>query len=161
MQENLVRMIALAEEFFDMKNDPEQLSVNDDVLERLRRIHPATITQEQTADGPIAWMLVVPTTRAVMEEFLAGRINEQQLLDRTPEGIRYEAIYLCSALVLPEHRNLGLSKRMLAGAIEAIRTDHPIGTLYYWAFSTEGDALARSVARSTGLPVLKREEAKR
>ena len=158
MQKNLARMIALAEEFFDMKNDPDQLSVNDEVLERLQRIHPATITQEQNADGPIAWMLIVPTTTLMMEEFLAGRVNEQQLLDRTPEGIRYEAIYLCSALVLPEYRNQGLSKRMLTGAIQAIRKDHPIKALYYWAFSEEGDALAISVSRSTGLSVMKRPE---
>ncbi|HTY59746.1 MAG TPA: GNAT family N-acetyltransferase [Bacteroidota bacterium] len=153
---NLERMIALADEFFDMKNDPDQLSVGPETMEKLRSIHPATISEESDKNGPIAWMLVIPTTRPLMEEFTGGGINEKGLLEKTVPGGRYDALYLCSALVLPEYRGKGLARRLALQAIRSIRVDHPIEALFYWGFSREGDALAAAVARESGLPLFAR-----
>jgi GNAT superfamily N-acetyltransferase len=153
---NLDRMIKLAEEFFETKNDPDQLSVTEEVMARLRTIHPATLTEERNEDGPIAWVLVVPTTQGVMEQFIEKKITERDLFDRTlPEG-SYDALYLCSALVLPEFRGRGIAKRVLMSAIKAIRADHPIKSLFYWAFSVEGERLAVSVSRQVGLSLYRR-----
>ena len=150
---NLERMIALANEFFDWKNDPGQIAVDESVLKRLKQIHPATLNEEIDGDGPVAWILVIPTTRLVMEKFLAGSLNEQQLLDATQSGEQYEAIYLCSALVLPEFRGKGIAKRLTLQAIEEMRKGHPVSALYYWAFSPEGKSLAEAVAAQTSLPL--------
>ena len=155
--ENLKRMIALAEEFFDMKNDPDQLSMGPETMAKLRDIHPATMSEESDENGPIAWMLVIPTSRAVMEEFTRGAINERGLLENTAPGGKYDAIYLCSALVLPEFRRTGLAGRLALRAIRSIREDHPIQALFYWGFSREGDELAASVARESGLPLFARK----
>lgn len=155
---NLDRMIRLAEEFFATKNDPTQISVTTEVMERLRQLHPATLTEQNGGAGPIAWILIIPTTNDLMNRFIAKQINEQELLDETPQNGKYEAIYLCSALVLPEHRLKGLAKKLTCQAIESIRTDHPIKYLFYWAFSPEGTKLAESVSRETGLPLSKRPE---
>jgi GNAT superfamily N-acetyltransferase len=154
---NLERMIRLAEDFFDMKNDPDQLSVDAGTMETLRAIHPDTMLEESDINGPIAWMLVIPTTRRLMDEFIQGRINERQLLDATPRGGTYDALYLCSALVLPEHRGKGLARRLASRAIASIRRDHPITSLFYWGFSGAGDALAASVAREFNLPLFSRK----
>ena len=156
MEENLQRMIALAEEFFETKNDPNQISVTEEIMERLHEIHPATMTEKREAKGPIAWMLIIPTTQALMEEFIAKKINEQDLLSRTPIGGRYDAIYLCSALVLPEYRGKGLAKSLLSDAVRSIRVQHPIKSLFYWGFSVEGEKLAASVAREVNLPLVAR-----
>ncbi len=156
-EENLRRMIALAEEFFDMKNDPDQLTVDEGTTAKLREIHPATMSQESDKNGPIAWMLLIPTTQAVMEEFLRGDINEKVLLERTIPGGTYDAVYLCSALVLPEHRGKGLAGRLASGALASIRKDHPVRSLFYWGFSGAGDALAASIARESGLPLFARK----
>jgi GNAT superfamily N-acetyltransferase len=93
-----------------------------------------------------------------MKQFVAKQINEQELLDRTsPQGV-YDAIYLCSALVLPEHRGKGVAKRLTISAIQSIQVDHPIKHLFYWGFSVGGTKLATSVARDFGLPLHKRPE---
>jgi GNAT superfamily N-acetyltransferase len=155
-EDNLQRMIRLAEEFFDMKNDPDQLTVDGETIARLREIHPDTMSEESDENGPIAWMLVIPTTHALMEEFTRGAINERELLERTPPGGTYDALYLCSALVLPEQRGKGLARRLASRAIMSIRRDHPIRSLFYWGFSGGGDALAASLARECGLPVRRR-----
>lgn len=155
---NLQRMLRLAEEFFAVKSDPSQISVDEEVLARLQRIHPATVSEERDENGPIAWVLVVPTTQPLMEQFVTRRINERELLEKTPIGAPYTNIYLCSALVLPEFRGQGRAKRMAVDAIRSIQSDHRIGSLFFWAFSAEGKALAASIAREASLPLYERPE---
>jgi GNAT superfamily N-acetyltransferase len=154
---NLERMIALADEFFEAKNDPDQIVVDEEVMERLRKIHPATLSEETDENGPIAWMLVIPTVHQVMEQFIRKEISERELLEVTAPTSSYDALYLCSALVLPEHRGKGLAKRLAACAIRAIMNDHPIKGLFYWAFSDEGMRLAESIAGEFRLPLYQRE----
>jgi GNAT superfamily N-acetyltransferase len=157
--DNLSRMIRLADEFFETRNDPAQISVTEDVMRQLHRIHPSTLTEENDGTGPIAWIMVIPTVHEIMDQFIAGRITERALLESTPLDVPYEAIYLCSALVLPEHRGKGIARRLVTDAVSSIRNDHPIRDLFYWAFSVEGQKLAESVARIVGLPLLKRLDA--
>jgi hypothetical protein len=151
--DNLQRMISLAEEFFDMKNDPDQISIDEETRAKLLAIHPNTMTEVRNEEGPIVWMLVIPTTPGVMEQFLAKDITEQQLLLKTSPGDTYEAVYLCSALVLPEHRGKGLAKRSAVQAVREIQKHHPIRHLFAWTFSKEGEGLAVSIAKEIGLPL--------
>jgi ribosomal protein S18 acetylase RimI-like enzyme len=155
-QENLARMIRLANEVFGMKQDPTQISVNTKVIARLRKIHPSAMTEKSTKNGPIAWILVFPTTEGLMIQFIKRQINERDLLKKTPLGVEYDAIYLCSALVLPEYRRKELAKRLMCKAIKSIQKQHPIKFLFYWAFSAEGKKLAVSVAKNLSLSLYKR-----
>jgi hypothetical protein len=154
---NLERMIALADEFFGAKNDPEQLAVDEQVMQKLKELHPATLGELTEGDGPVAWMLVIPTSRPLMERFLRKEIGERTLLESTGPGGHYDALYLCSALVLPEHRGRGVAKDLAVRAVRAIQQDHRIGQLFYWAFSAEGEKLAGAVARDAGLPLFRRD----
>ena len=153
---NLDRMIHLAEDFFETRSDPAQISVTEETMEKLRRIHPGTLSEESNDDGPVAWILVIPTTHELMDDFITGRINERELLDRTPLETMYEALYLCSALVLPEFRGKGIAKRLALHAVKSIRVRHPIRWLFYWSFSPEGEKLAAALAKETGLPLFRR-----
>jgi hypothetical protein len=151
--DNLQRMIRLAEEFFDVKNDPDQISVDEETRSKLLAIRAKTMTEVRTEDGPIVWVLVIPTTTRIMEEFLSTAINEHQLLEQTTSGERYDAVYLCSALVLPEHRRKGLAKRAAVEAVREIRKQHPVKELFAWTFSPEGERLAGSIAKELALPL--------
>jgi ribosomal protein S18 acetylase RimI-like enzyme len=156
--DNLEKMIRLADAFFEAKRDPDQISVNEKEREKLSRIHPATLTQETDENGPIAWILVIPTTGRVMEQFVCRRISERELLEQTPVGEKYDALYLCSALVLPEYRGKGIARRLTADAVRSIQRDHPIRELFYWSFSPEGTRLAKSVAGTLLLPLRERTD---
>jgi hypothetical protein len=151
--DNFKRMIALAEKFFDVKNDPDQISVDEETRTRLLAIHPNTMSEVRNDDGPIVWILVIPTTMDIMEQFLARDINERGLLQKTSPGDRYEAVYLCSALVLPEHREKGLAKQSAVQAVKEIQKQHSIKQLFAWTFSQEGEKLAISIARELELPL--------
>jgi ribosomal protein S18 acetylase RimI-like enzyme len=146
-------MIRLAEETFEARNDPDQLDVDDQVIRRLQSLHPATLTERIEGDGPVAWILLIPTTRETMELFVNGVIGERELLERTRPGEQAEAIYLCSALVLPEFRKKGYARELTLKVIEAIRRDFPIRYLYVWPFSEQGLRLAQRLAEECRLPL--------
>lgn len=156
MEANLRRMIQLADECFDTRHDPAQLSVDEAVMEGLRRLHPQAIAEARNQDGPIAWTLVIPTTRTLMEGFLEGRLSERELFAATPEGVAYDAVYLCSALVLPEHRRHGIALRLICDSLLTIRSTHPVQALFFWGFSEEGECLAQAVAKEMDLPLFQK-----
>ncbi len=153
---NFERMLQLAEEVFASRTDPDQLDVNEKVLEHLREIHPATVSSHEEEGGPVAWLLVIPTTLELMQKFLTAEISERQLYEQTPLHATYEALYLCSAMVLEEYRRKGFTKKMSLEAIDMIRKDHPIQALFVWTFSKEGLLSAEALAKSVKLPLYHR-----
>jgi hypothetical protein len=59
-------------------------------------------------------------------------------------------------MVLSEYRRKGIAKRLAIGAIEAIKKDHPIKSLFVLALSKEGDKLAEKIAALSELPLKKK-----
>jgi hypothetical protein len=154
---NFERMIQLATEVFDAHNDPEQLDVNEEVIEYLRKVHPACVSELFDGDGPVIWLILIPTTDKLMNDFIEEKISESELLNQTPLNIKYDALYLCSVMVLAEFRQKGLAKKIAFQAIKKIRADHPIKKLFTWNFSEEGSLLAESISKNESLPLFKRE----
>ncbi len=150
---NFQRMMQLAEDVFEARTDPEQLDVNQEVLEKLEKIHPSTLSDYVDGDGPVVWILLIPVTTEVMQKFLKQEITEKQLYEMTEAGQKFEAVYLCSALVLPEFRKKGLARKTALEALHKIRLDYPIRHLFVWPFSNEGEQLAASIAKEAGLPL--------
>jgi GNAT superfamily N-acetyltransferase len=157
MADNLQRMIELITSFFDTRNDPDQVSVTKEEREKLEQIHPDTLSEMANEDGPMVWILLIPTTEDIMNRFLAGTISEKQLLQETKPGDKYDTIYLCSAYVLPEFRHKGLARKVTLEAISRIRKDHNIKSLFYWPFSTEGKASAEALAKNLALPLYEKK----
>ena len=122
---NFERMIQLAEDVFASRTDPDQLSVDEGVISRLQMIHPSTMSECNEGNGPVAWILVFPTTLELMARFMKEEISEKELFELTTTASRYEAIYLCSALVLEEYRGKGIAKDLTLQAIEQIKKDFP------------------------------------
>ena len=154
---NFERMIQLAEEAFAVKNDPEQLDVNQKVIKQLQKIHPSSVSEYDDGKGPVAWILMIPTTLDLMNKFLEKKISEKELFVLTPLDTAYDALYLCSAMVLEEYRRKGIAKKLALDAIENIRKIHPVKALFVWAFSKEGDLGSERIAQLTSLPLYKRE----
>jgi len=146
LKPNFNRMLQIIDDVFATRNDPGQIQVSPQQLKKLQQIHPATLTEYADENGPLIWVLVIPTTAEVMNDFLAHKITEKELLDRTQPGRSYSCIYLCSATALPEVRGRGETKKLCIGAIQAICRDHPIKTLFVWPFTKEGFHLAEAIA---------------
>ena len=153
---NYERLIQLSDEVFSSRTDPDQLNVNENVMEHLQLIHPDTLSEFDEGNGPVCWLLCIPTSLDLMTKFINKTISERELYELTPLNTKYEAIYLCSALLLEEFRGKGIAQNLAIKAIESIRIDHPIEALFFWSFSKEGEKLAEKVSRLIGLPLYKR-----
>ena len=150
-------MIQLSDEVFSSRIDPDQININENVMEHLQLIHPDTISEYDDGNGPVCWILCIPTTLDLMTQFINEKITERQLYELTPLNIKYEAIYLCSALLLEEFRGKGIAQGLAVKALESIKIDHPIKALFFWSFSKEGEKLAKKVSGLIGLPLYKRK----
>ncbi|MFM2284894.1 MAG: hypothetical protein RLZZ543_391 [Bacteroidota bacterium] len=153
---NFERLIQLADSVFSTRNDPDQLDVDQDVLAHLENIHPNCVSELDEGEGPVCWVLMFPTTHALMQLFLKEEISEKELYNRTPLNTKYDCIYLCSALVLEEFRRKGIASQLGIKAIEEIKKAHPIEQLFVWAFTPEGDTASEKLAQLANLPLLKR-----
>jgi GNAT superfamily N-acetyltransferase len=151
MSNNFERMIAVVNEVFDTRHNPDQISVTEEEREKLQALHPATMNELADESGPIVWILLIPTTSEIMRMFLNREITEKELLEKTQVGISYDVVYLCSASVLPEYRGKGLAKKVTVDAVRLILEQHPIKYLFYWAFTPEGAYLAQATARELNL----------
>ena len=155
---NFERLVQLADEVFAVKSDPSQIDVNAEVLERLYKLHPATVSTFDDGNGPVAWVLLIPTTLDLMNRFLEKRISEKELFDLTPIEAKYDAVYLCSALVLEEFRRKGITKQLALTAIDNLCEMHQLKAVFVWAFTPEGDSAAETIANLAKLPLYKREK---
>lgn len=153
---NFERMIQLSDTIFSSRNDPDQLNVDENVMERLQLIHPNSISEYDDGNGPVCWVLCIPTTLDLMNQFINQKISEKELYELTPLNTKYEAIYLCSALLLEEFRGKGIAQELCIEAIEGIKIAHSIKALFFWAFSKEGEKLAEKISGLIDLPLHKR-----
>jgi hypothetical protein len=156
MTTNLQRLMQLADDVFAVKSDPHQLQVNAQVIHRLKLIHPSTLMEYADRNGPVAWVLLIPTTEMLMQQFLNKSIDENELFEQTPVNKPYDAIYLCSALVLEEYRRKGITTNLVVEAILDIKKTHPIKSLFVWPFTNEGSAVANHISELTNLPLYSR-----
>jgi hypothetical protein len=157
MKSNYERLIELADEVFAVRQDPEQLDVDEMVIEKLQSIHRATLSDKDFGDGPVLWILLIPTTTVLMNKFIHQEINEKELYELTQPNQKYDAVYLCSALVLEEYRHKGYAKEVTINAINEIAKDHPIKGLFYWPFTEGGLHTAQAVAKELNLPLYERK----
>lgn len=152
-ESNFQRMIAIINETFATRNDPDQLQVTEQDREKLEQLHEDTLSEYSEGNGPCVWVLIFPTTKKLMHEFIEGKLSETELLHRTDPKDKLECIYLCSATTLPEYRNKGITSRVTLDAIRSIGRSYPVNTLFVWPFTPEGRKLAEKISEQAGLPL--------
>ena len=83
-----------------------------------------------------------------MNRFINSEISEKELFELTPLNASYDAVYLCSALVLEEYRRKGITKQLCISAIENIRNDHPLEALIRFLISITMALAAKNYSNS-------------
>jgi hypothetical protein len=151
---NEERLMDIIDAVLNTRSDPDQLQVNEEQMLKLQRLHPATLSEWRDETGPLIWVLLIPTTHELMQQFLSARITETQLLDQTDLQQTLDCLYLCSAVALPEIRGKGITKELCLTAIKKIQVDFPITQLFVWPMSEEGRALSQDIAARLNLPLL-------
>ena len=156
MQPSLKRLLELVDDVFETRNDPTQIAFSEADMEKMESLHSGCLQEAANADGPISWVAVIPTSLELMNLFVQGALTERQLFEATEETTPKQAVYLCSAIVLPEFRRSGIAFDLSVNSIRSIQEDQKIEAAFVWPFTDEGEALAQKVASSCGLPLFVR-----
>ncbi|HXK36492.1 MAG TPA: hypothetical protein VJ553_02830 [Candidatus Paceibacterota bacterium] len=153
----IAKEMEIAERIFGTRQDPDQIPINRKSLRKLMTLSPEAIQHKLDERGePIAWVVVVPTTKELMEEFLQGRLTERQLFDRTEPRNEYDALYFSSAITVPEHRRRGIAIELFQRAVE--RIPHPSDVaIFAWPTTDDGRAMAKALAGRFGIEVRLRQ----
>jgi len=152
----VAKMNGLAEKFFGTASDPDQIPITMESWDKLQALHPKTIVYTEAEGQPISWVVVLPTTKDLMDRFLAGEISEKDLLDKTQPADYYQALYLCAAFTVPERRRQGLAMKQFKQAIEGISTKGQ-AALFAWPFSDEGRSMLKRAQAELGQTILIRK----
>ena len=144
------KMDLIAEQIFGTYHDPEQISVTKESGVKLEKLTPHWIEYEVDSKGdPIAWVVVLPTSKELADKFLSKEITEKQLLDLTNSQDVYSAIYLCAAITIPKYQLQGLARKLFVKAINKIPKT-PDYILFAWPIGDGGQAVAERVGEDLG-----------
>ncbi|MGQ3685658.1 MAG: hypothetical protein ACUBOA_11735 [Candidatus Loosdrechtia sp.] len=155
-EKTLEKMLEITERFFRTANDPNQMPISKKSFCKLLELHPKTVIYKIENGEPISWVVVLPTSDELAEKFLKGEINERELLDMTQPQEQYEALYLCAAFTVPEHRRRGYVIRMLEEAIDSIPHTANV-KLFSWPYSKEGRLVVEKLSKVMGVDILLKE----
>ena len=151
VENNFQRMMKIIDEVFATGKDKNQIQVSEKDIKKLYKIHPRCLSEIANENGPIIWLLVIPTNQKIMNDFLEKKITEKDILKFTNPGDSYDSIYLCSASTLPEFRGKDLTKNLCLEVIEEIKKTHPIKNLFVWPFTKAGKNLAENISVKSAL----------
>ncbi|MBN2517506.1 MAG: hypothetical protein JXB14_01535 [Candidatus Altiarchaeota archaeon] len=110
----------IAEGYFKTANDPEQAHITVKRARWLWRDCPECINIIKSDNMVVGSTLVLPCTTELMELFISKKINEEQLFDSIQKTVDYgsmQAIYLCSAVLIPGFRRKGLASQGLERSV--------------------------------------------
>jgi hypothetical protein len=150
----------LSEDYFQTHIDPEQININEENKMWIYKNIPNSVNVVKFGDEVIGFSFILPCSKKLMDKFVSKKINEAQLFDSIKKlDFEIECIYLCAVIIKPEFRGEGLGSKATLKSISgfaAKMNKKPI--LFYWAYSKEGDSLAKRVSRESGFNLKKREE---
>lgn len=150
--ENLIRMEKVAIEVFGVP-DRDMVAPSPENDLKLIDIDKNTFVCFKENDEPIAWSLVMPTSRINSDKFLSEKINEKAIFEDSTKNHSFESLYLFVAIVIPEHRRRGLATELMSYQIKYFKEKYNIKDFYAWTFSKEGEILIKAIEKANNILV--------
>lgn len=96
---------------------------------------------------PVAWSLVLPTSKENAKQFLDKEITERELFDTSTQNPSFESLYLFVVVTMPDYRKKGLGSSLMKYQIDYFKNKYKIKNFYAWALNNEGKSLIESLKR--------------
>lgn len=159
-EQQIDELLRMGGEFFGQFNDPTEIKATRENYNKIVSLHPSTYKYKADEQRHlIAWTVVIPTTKALADDFILRRITEAELLEKTCKQDRYDALYLFAALTLPQYQKNGYAREMLRQQIEEILGKEHEGFLFAWTVTEEGKRMVGAIARDLGREIALRRTA--
>ncbi len=104
-------------------------------------------------EKPIAWSIVLPTSRGSKTKFLNREITENQLFEDSINNQSFESLYIFAAIVLPNYRKRGFAKELARYQINYFKSTYKITDYFAWIFSPEGEKLIKSLESHNSIKI--------
>lgn len=146
------KMDSIAERVFGMANDPDQIPVSQETDDKLLKLHPKSFVFKEENGEPISWVVVVPTSIELANRFLGGEITEREMFALSEPQKEYGALYLCSAITVPEKQRRGYAVELFKEAIAGI--PHVVDVkIFAWPISEKGELLLQRLEKELAITI--------
>lgn len=151
--EILAKEMKIAEEFFGTENDPGQIPITSESINKLDKLCSGWLASELDENNePISWAIAMPTQKQLADDFLNNKISERELLDLTVPADIYDAVYFVSVITVPEYRGKGLGTKVAKRVLQNMSLTND--ALYFvWPTSNEGMALVKKIKNELGVEI--------
>ncbi len=146
----------LGESYFKTKIDPDQFPATNKSAEWTYKKIQNFINIIKYKNKIIGFTFIIPSNKKLMKYFISNKITERELYEKSKKlKLNFETLYLCAAFINKEFRRESLA---LKAFIKTIKNNSNKNTfLFYWAYSKEGEKLAKKIGKITKLKILKRK----
>ena len=150
-------------EFFGMPNDPEQFQATkenrDYIYSHLRKF----LNIIRFGNEIIGYSFMIPCSNNIADLFIKKRISENDLFNRVKEeridDTNFEAIYLCSSIIRPEHRRKGLALEGFVKLIKPLMEKRNFKSrFFFWGYTPAGRAAVLKLARVLNVCIEERKD---
>lgn len=152
---HLGKAMQIAENVFATGSDPFQIDINDENLQWTIRKTPQCWTLILVDGECVGSAAVLPTSSETMREFLAGTLNENEMMEKVKANAHElktaDCLYLSGVSILPQFQNQGISAQAFIHTVEAAKKEFgSIRHLFCWTNSDASTALIEKIRSSTG-----------
>ncbi len=142
--------IRVAEDAFETSASLDQIPATQETFNKLKSLDPNSILYDVSPENKLrAWVVVVPTSKDLMNKFLSKEIGERGVLDMSVPGNEYSSVYLCAAVTLPEYRRQGIANTLIKEAVSRMPLSQDC-EFFGWPTSVEGEMLVKKLEEETG-----------
>jgi len=145
--DELEKSVEAGERYFQTADDPSQSEATVENCQKIIAVDPHAFIIERVDGQLAAYSSVLPTSNAVKNDFLAGKITERELLAVATSEPAFETLYLLVSFVLAEYRKRGIASRLVKEQIGYFKGKYGINDYYAWAWSEEGKKLISALGR--------------
>ena len=101
--DELEKSVEAGERYFQTADDPSQSEATVENCQKIIAVDPHAFIIERVDGQLAAYSSVLPTSNAVKNDFLMGKITERELLAIATSEPAFETLYLLVFFVLPEY----------------------------------------------------------
>lgn len=146
-----MRMIdSIATDFFDTKNDLEQLPGDELTISVCKNTYPLSLNVIKKNSQFIGYTFASPCTHALMQEFIDKKITEREMYEQIKkENIRWEnadAIYFAGAQTIKKYQQKGIGTKARIIQIKKLQEKYPnLKQLFCWTYSEMGNKTVKRI----------------
>jgi GNAT superfamily N-acetyltransferase len=146
---HIEQAVRIAEDAFKTQSDQSQMEIGDSTIRWTLAHIPKFWSLILIADECVGGAALLPSTKTMMNSFLAGEITESTVMEFAQANIehihKFDCLYVAGITVRPGLQGRDLGTRALTHAIESAQAVQPnCKTLFTWIYSDSG---ARLIAR--------------